>query len=291
MTDFKKYLGEFALEAESKLEEALSYDKLGGRSPMTEAMRYAVLGGGKRIRAFLTMEFCRMLSGNTHTAWNYACAMEMAHAYSLIHDDLPCMDNDDMRRGRPSCHKAFGETVALLAGDALLTYAFRTAVAEGEDADALAVKILSDGAGCAGMCRGQELDLATGCESYESLVQLHDLKTGALIRCASLLGCVAALGHSDTELFDKVTEYALSLGLAFQIEDDLLDVCGDQATLGKPVGSDDKNGKKTVLSFMTFEEARAEIGRLSRKAANVFADFDNSEAVCALPLYLENRNM
>ena len=255
---------------------------------MSEAMAYSLLGGGKRIRAFLTVEFCKMFGGSAEDAEAYACAAEMVHAYSLIHDDLPCMDNDDMRRGKPSCHKAYGETVALLAGDALLTYAFET-VASGQNNVGEAVKTLAYCAGAQGMCRGQEIDLALECSDYDSLVELHSLKTGALINAAATLGYLASGAEIHEDTLAKIKKYSLNVGLAFQIIDDLLDVRSTSAELGKPVGSDDKNGKKTVLSYMSESDADVIAESLSNEAAKVFADMDNSDMICNLPLYLLKR--
>ena len=255
---------------------------------MAEAMAYSLLGGGKRIRAFLAIEFCKMFGGSAEDAEAYSCAVEMVHAYSLIHDDLPCMDNDDMRRGKPSCHKAYGETVALLAGDALLTYAFETA-ASGKNNPAEAVKTLAYCAGAQGMCRGQEIDLALECESYDQLVTLHSLKTGALINAAATLGYLASGVEVNSETLEKIKKYSLNVGLAFQIIDDLLDVRSTSAELGKPVGSDDKNGKKTVLSYMSEDEADKMAEKLSIEASEVFSDVNGSDIICKLPIYLLKR--
>lgn len=275
---------------ENTLDVLLCENTLNGRD-MAKAMRYATLGGGKRIRAFLAIEFCRLFGGVENDCAYYASAIEMVHAYSLVHDDLPCMDNDDIRRGRPSCHKAFGESVALLSGDALLTYAFEVCASAPLSAEknALAVKTLAKCAGAAGMCGGQELDLLLDCPSYESLKKLHYLKTGELIRAAATLGYIASPCEYDSKVAEKISEYALSLGLAFQIEDDLLDVRSTTEELGKPVGSDEKNGKKTVLSYMTVEEADAEAKRLSEYAASLFADIDSCGAVSGLPTFLLTR--
>ncbi len=276
---------------EHELDRRLDRQLLGGGN-MAEAMRYAVLGGGKRIRAFLTNEFCIMFGGRREDAAAYASAVEMIHAYSLIHDDMPCMDNDDMRRGKPSCHKAFGESTALLAGDALLTYAFETAVLDFTNNDRMnryAIYELSHGSGAAGMCLGQELDLRSDCSSLEALKYLHNRKTGALIKTASMIGYYAAVDHPETAVRDKIYSYSMAIGLAFQIVDDLLDVKSSSEVLGKPVGSDEKNGKKTILSFMTVEEAEKEAERLSSYAAGIFADMENSEYICALPEYLCKR--
>ncbi len=255
---------------------------------MCEAMSYSVLGGGKRIRAFLTLEFCKMFGGEASDAEAYACAVEMVHAYSLIHDDMPCMDNDDMRRGKPSCHKAFGETIALLAGDALLTYAFETA-ADGKNNAINAVSVLAKSAGALGMCRGQELDLLCECHNYNELENLHNLKTGALINAAATLGYLASGAEITEDNLNKIKNYALSVGLAFQIIDDLLDVRSTAEELGKPIGSDTKNGKKTVLSYMSEEQADKIAMELSIAARKVFESMENSDVVCKLPLYLLSR--
>lgn len=291
MADIEKRLSEDAAFIEKELDRRLSPELLGG-GIMADAMRYAVLGGGKRIRAFLTIEFCRMFGGKPEDAASYASAIEMVHAYSLIHDDMPCMDNDDMRRGKPSCHKKFGEDVALLAGDALLTYAFENAVLDYSSTDRInryAVYELAHGAGAVGMCGGQELDLRLTCPDYEFLKNMHNLKTGALIRTAAMLGYYAAVPGPDSFMRDKISAYSNAVGLAFQIVDDLLDVRSTDEVLGKPVGSDAKNGKKTVLTFMTEDEADAEALRLSEYAAGIFSNMPGSEIICELPMYLYGR--
>lgn len=291
MTDIVQKLKENAEFIEKELDTRLNPELL-GNGKMAEAMRYAVLGGGKRIRAFLTIEFCKLFGGTASDAASYASSIEMIHAYSLIHDDMPCMDNDDFRRGKPSTHKAFGEDIALLAGDSLLTYAFENAVLDFSTSDRInryALYELSHCAGAIGMCGGQEIDLLEKCSSYNELIHLHNLKTGALIKCASMLGYFAACKKPESSICDKIESYALSVGLAFQIIDDLLDVRSTMEELGKPIGSDAKNGKKTVLSFMTYEEAFGEAERLSKSAASVFADFENSDVICSLPMYLLNR--
>ena len=291
MTDMEKLLRENAEYVEGELDRRLSPELL-GNGAMADAMRYATLGGGKRIRAFLTIEFCRMFGGKREDAAAYACAIEMIHAYSLIHDDLPCMDNADMRRGKPACHVQFGEETALLAGDSLLTYAFENAVLDYSSSDRMnryAVYELAHGAGALGMCGGQELDLELSCPDYEELKRMHSLKTGALIRTASLLGYYAAVPCPESDVRDKICSYATALGLAFQITDDLLDARSTQDVLGKPCGSDARNGKKTVLSFMTEQEAEREALRLSHYAADVFAEVPRSEILCDLPLYLCGR--
>lgn len=284
-SDIINRLNEVAAFTEAALEKRIAKVRV---DRMGEAMAYGVLGGGKRIRAFLTVEFCKLFGGTAEDAEAYASAVEMVHAYSLVHDDLPCMDNDDMRRGKPSCHKAFGETIALLAGDALLTYAFETA-SEGKNNPCKAVNTLAIGAGALGMCRGQEIDLSCDCNNYNELENLHNLKTGALINTAATLGYLASGSEVTDEILKKIEKYALSVGLAFQIIDDLLDVRSTEEELGKPIGSDSKNGKKTVLSYMSEEDADKKARQLSEMAASVFADMENSEIICKLPMFLLER--
>ena len=253
-----------------------------------KAMKYTLMLPGKRLRPIMCLETVRMLNGDIEKALPTACAIEMLHVQSLIHDDLPCMDNDDMRRGKPSCHKAFGETIALLAGDALLTYAFETA-ADGKNNAINAVSVLAKSAGALGMCRGQELDLLCECHNYNELENLHNLKTGALINAAATLGYLASGAEITEDNMNKIKNYALSVGLAFQIIDDLLDVRSTAEELGKPIGSDTKNGKKTVLSYMSEEQADKIAMELSIAASKVFESMENSDVVCKLPLYLLSR--
>ena len=291
MLPIETALHESAALAEAELERQLSPAHCGD-TILAEAMRYASLGGGKRIRAFLTIHFCRMLGGRDEAALPFAAAIEMVHAYSLVHDDLPCMDNDDMRRGKPSAHKAFGEANALLAGDALLTHAFGAAAENkcvSPRAAMRAVRELSLGAGALGMAGGQYYDLSDDCPSLSALRELQRMKTGALIRTAALLGCYAACEAPSSHVLAAAEEYADKLGFAFQIEDDLLDVTGDAAVLGKPIGSDARNGKKTVLSFLSPEEAAALAARCTREAQQALAPFPGSESLSALAEFLLGR--
>ena len=242
-----------------------------------EMMAYSLKNGGKRIRPVLTLEFCRLCGTSPDKALPFACALEYIHTYSLIHDDLPCMDNDDMRRGQPSSHKKFGEANALLAGDALLTRAFGIlACAELPPAFIVrAVDALADAAGALGMIGGQYLDLEGEKKTLtvEELRRIDELKTGALIKCACLLGCIAA--DADIDKIDAAEAYAENLGVAFQIVDDILDVTADAATLGKPVGSDAKNGKNTYVSLLGLDGAAAEAEKytsLALEALEVFGD-------------------
>ena len=199
-----------------------------------ESMRYSVLAGGKRIRPVLTLEFARLGGIDWHLALPYACALELVHNYSLIHDDLPCMDNDDLRRGKPTNHKVFGETMAILAGDALQPEAFGLIASAQLSAESRidAVQVLAKAAGADGMVGGQVLDTVCRVDTEEALTLLHRLKTGAMIAGAAELGCVAA--EMSAEKRAQAVEFAAQLGLAFQIRDDMLDVVGDEQVLGKP---------------------------------------------------------
>ena len=256
--------------------------------------RYSLFAGGKRIRPFLTIEFCRLFGGEDEAALPFACAVEMIHTYSLIHDDLPCMDDDEMRRGKPTNHRVFGEATALLAGDALLTGAFEAAAsntAAGAEISAKAVAYLANCAGRYGMIGGQIMDLA-GEErklSLDELLKLHSLKTGALINAACVLGALAA-GVSFTDpCMNDVVNYAESIGLAFQIVDDILDRTGDSKLLGKNVGSDEANQKTTLLSFYTVEEARFYAEKLTRDAILALKKYPDSDALCSLAEWLASR--
>ena len=231
---------------------------------LQEAMRYSLLGGGKRIRPILAMKFCEACGGAGEEALEFGCGVEMLHTYSLIHDDLPCMDNDDLRRGCPTNHKVYGECVATLAGDALQAAAFQTILAtagswrgEGRFAPAEAAAVLAAAAGEQGMCGGQYDDtLGDGKPHTEAeLIAIHDRKTGALLRAACLMGVIAASGHREVDgsCLDAAREYATKLGLAFQIRDDMLDVTATEEALGKPIGSDAANSKTTYVTLLGLE--------------------------------------
>ncbi|MBQ6796904.1 MAG: polyprenyl synthetase family protein [Clostridia bacterium] len=234
-----------------------------------DAMRYSLLDAGKRVRPVFTLSFCEALGGDAESALDFACAVEMVHTYSLIHDDLPCMDDDDMRRGKPSCHKVYGEAVALLAGDALLTLAFGT-IAQcktvSTDKIAAAAAELARLSGAAGMVGGQVIDLDSEGKSVpiETLRVLDAGKTCALIEAACVLGCICA--DADEAALSAARKYASGVGMAFQIVDDILDVTGDEAILGKPVESDAGNNKSTYVSLMGIEGASAEARRYTQEA-------------------------
>ena len=262
---------EYSALIENKLNEYLPQEDL-MQADLINAMRYSLLGGGKRIRPILVLEFCRICGGDEKAALPFACAIEMIHTYSLIHDDLPCMDNDDMRRGRSSNHKVFGEDTALLAGDALLTMAFETMLsanaiqAIGAERAAKAAGIIAHAAGAHGMVGGQVIDLLSEGKSISmaTLKMMDEYKTGALVVAAAKMGCV--LAGADAKQLEAAESYAKSIGLAFQIVDDILDVTSDTETLGKPVGSDNENDKSTYVSFMGLDDAKKAVDSLTAAA-------------------------
>lgn len=284
-------LSELRAAAQS-VEESLNkyFEKSHGE--LADAMKYSLLGGGKRIRAYLTLTFARMFGADDEKAMPFACALEAVQAYSLVHDDLPAMDNDDFRRGKPSCHKKYGEACALLAGDSLLTLAFEFCASNTHVSDRsvrLAVSSLAHLAGYLGMCGGQQIDLSDSVSSYEELCHLHSLKTAALIKAACLLGVYAATDTPDSEVLRAVGEYAEGIGLAFQIHDDILDVVGDSETLGKPVGSDVANDKKTVVSYMSLDEAKRREHEATCRATDALSALPNSESAKAFAEWLMQR--
>ncbi len=264
-------------------------------SSLQDAELYSLLAGGKRIRPFLLLKACTILGGSEEDALPLALAMEMVHTYSLIHDDLPSMDNDDLRRGKPTCHKKYGESTALLAGDALLTRAFET-VASAECLSAekrvSAIQILASAAGDQGMLAGQIMDIRAEkvTPSEETLLKLHAHKTGTLIRGACMLGAVAAgvLPNSGDSRLKSLSLYADRIGLAFQVIDDILDRTGDEASLGKTVDSDRAQGKTTFLSFMSIENAERYAVILTEQAVEAISDLDDG-TLTALAYYLCNR--
>lgn len=245
-----------------------------------KAMSYSLLSGGKRIRPFIVIETFKLFSKSDDLSpvMPFACALEMIHTYSLIHDDLPAMDNDDYRRGKLTNHKVFGEAKALLAGDSLLTYAFDVAAENDFVSDKsirLAIKCLAKCAGYEGMAGGQMIDLdsSDNISSYEELKRMHALKTGNLIKCACLLGYYAYCDRPDKKVELDLTDFAISLGIAFQLRDDILDKISDKETFGKPIGSDEKNSKITSLSFLSVEEVQKEVNFYTEKAISYISKY------------------
>ncbi len=254
-----------------------------------EAMRYSLLAGGKRIRPVLVQAFCEICGDNGAKALPFAAAVEMVHTYSLIHDDLPCMDNDDFRRGKPTNHKVYGEATAVLAGDALLTAAFAQLASAQLPAERIvkAVAVLSKCAGELGMVGGQILDMAAEervC-TQEEVLAIQSRKTGALIAAACQLGVIAAGGSDEQQKAAEV--YAHRLGLAFQIRDDMLDVIGELKQLGKATGMD--GNKNTFVRLYGLEKCEALVAEYTRQAVDALDVFKNAEFLTDLANKLSNR--
>lgn len=263
----------------------------GTAASLYDAIRYSLLSGGKRIRATLVLETCRMLGGAVEAALPFACAVEMVHAYSLIHDDLPCMDDDDMRRGKPSCHKAFDYATALLAGDGLLNLAFETMTSSVDPNGMKTAAYISKMSGVHGMIGGQTIDVCkNGCLSdLQELRNMVGMKTGALIKASCAGGCIFA--GADSEVIACAERYAEYVGLAFQIRDDLLDAIGDEKLLGKKVGSDSKLCKTTFYTELGREECERRIRQLSDAALEECRRFSESEFIMQLTGWLAGRNI
>lgn len=273
---------------EGYLQQCFLYDA--PQKELFEAMRYSLLSGGKRLRPVLTLSFCELCGGRAEDALPFAAAVDMVHTYSLIHDDLPCMDNDDFRRGKPTSHKVYGEAKAVLAGDALLTAAFSQLASAKLSPERIvkAVAVLSSCAGELGMVGGQVLDMdAEQRECTEEDVRaIQSRKTGALICAACLLGVIAA-GGSETQ--EKAAErYAESLGLAFQIQDDILDVIGDAQKLGKATGVDEK--KNTFVRIYGVEACKEMVQAETNKAISALELFENAMFQTNLAMSMANRD-
>ena len=252
---------------------------------LAEAMRYSLLAGGKRIRPMLVLEFCRVSGGDIRLALPVACAVEMLHTYSLIHDDLPCMDNDDLRRGRPTNHKVFGECTAVLAGDTLQAEAFGTILRSdlAPERKAHCAEILADAVGLDGMCGGQFLDMSWEGKrlNEQELTEINSRKTGALLTAACQMG-VAAAGGSD-RLLEAAGQFGSAIGLAFQLRDDVLDVVSTAEVLGKPIGSDAQESKNTYMALLGQAGCETMIERLTAAAKSALAGvFADSDFLCAL---------
>lgn len=254
---------------------------------LSEAFSYSLDAGGKRIRPVLVYEFCRACGGNIDDATPAALAIEMIHTFSLIHDDLPCMDDDDMRRGRPSCHKAYGEATALLAGDALTINAFNVLASSNLDAQKVkqTVKVLSE---CSyKMTGGQVVDIDGDIQDTETLLKMYSYKTSQLIIASCLMGCIVA--GADDKLKSAAYDYAYNLGLAFQIIDDILDVTSDKETLGKPIGSDEKQNKNTMVTLVGLDKAREMAKMYSDMSMESLDCFSDNRFITALTNILLGR--
>ena len=262
------------------------------QQPLFEAMEYSLLAGGKRLRPIFALDFCRMCGGDWKNAAPFAAAIEMIHTYSLIHDDLPCMDNDDFRRGRPTNHKVFGEGMAVLAGDALLTDAFlvaSTAKIPNPVDMGKAIGMMAEGAGSLGMVGGQVLDIMS--EERElterEVLDIQSRKTGCLIHIACCLGVIA--GGGSAEQLEAAGKFAANLGLAFQIRDDMLDVIGTQEEMGKGVGTDET--KNTFVRLHGLEKCEELVQKYTQAAIDALDAFENTEFMVALAKSLTDRRV
>ena len=259
---------------------------------LADAMEYSVENGGKRVRPILTLEFCRLCGGNMADALPFACAMELIHTYSLVHDDLPSLDDDEFRRGNESTWKKFGEAFGVLSGDALLNYAFQIAADAGvsDHTTVKCIRALANYSGLYGMLGGQALDILNENNevTLEQLCEIHRLKTGALIRCACELGCAAA--DASSEQYEAAKNYAENLGIAFQIVDDILDVVGDPEKLGKEVGQDEANQKTTFVTLLGVDGAKKLAEEYTGKALAALDGFEKTVYAREATQYLLSRD-
>lgn len=247
---------------------------------LADSMVYSLMAGGKRVRPMLVLDFARLCGGSEEAAMPFACAIEMIHTYSLIHDDLPCMDNDDLRRGKPTNHKVYGEATALLAGSGLLTLAFSTVLSEravalnGYEKCVRAGRLIAELSGLNGMLGGQMIDLESEGKSVDidHLKKMDNKKTGALMIASALLGCISAGATKEQE--DAAARYAGNIGLAFQIVDDMLDITSTTEELGKPVGSDNENDKSTYPALLGLEKCRELSRSLTEEAVKALDAFE-----------------
>lgn len=254
---------------------------------LVDSVAYSLGLPGKRVRPSLTLAFCELCEGDVNAALPFACAVEMIHTYSLIHDDLPCMDDDDFRRGRPSNHKVYGEAVALLAGDALQSMAYAAMLSDdavaavGADRAARAAHVLSVKSGLLGMVGGQTIDLSNEGKAPDiaAIRAMDEKKTAHLIEAACMMGCICA--GADEKMIDAACRYARCVGVAFQIVDDILDVTSTAEELGKPIGSDEGNEKSTYVALLGIDECRRLVDELTAEAISALSAFDGDTSALA----------
>jgi geranylgeranyl diphosphate synthase type II len=294
MFDLNAYLVEKIEGINAALESILKTS--GPCDRLLEAMAYSLMAGGKRFRSVLCIAAAEAVGGDQQDVLPAACALEMVHTYSLIHDDLPAMDDDDLRRGQPTCHKAYDEATAILAGDALLTLAFQTLSSVAANSDQQAAKwlrviqLISHAAGYSGMIQGQMLDIgAEGKQlTLNELQSMHRLKTGALIEVSLI--CGAELADVNSSQLNLLESYAQNIGLAFQVTDDILNIEGDPAIMGKAVGTDERRQKSTYPSLLGLEESKTFAGKLIDDALHALGSFDQkAEPLRAIATYIIDR--
>ena len=291
--EYQERLRQYKKQIEEGISNYLVY-KSCKQQAVIDAMMYSTLGGGKRIRPLLLLEFCRLAGGRIEDAMPFAVAAEFLHTYSLVHDDMPCMDNDDLRRGKATNHRVFGEGLALLAGDGLMNLAYETMLNPANTPNLPAERVLratyeiAYHVGIHGMIGGQTMDMADEYDrTLDDLKEIHALKTGALLVCTARAGVILG-GGSEAQLA-AAEAYAQKFGLAFQIRDDLLDIIGDVKSLGKSIGRDMDAGKKTYIDFMSAEQCRREIERLTNEAIEDLSIFDDSSFLGELTAQLAKR--
>ena len=294
--NFNQKMNNKIIEAEEVIKEFLPKEE-GLQKIICEAMNYSVLGGGKRLRPIMMKATFDLFGGKGEVVKPFMAAMEMIHTYSLVHDDLPAMDNDDLRRGRATTHIQYNEGLAILAGDGLLNYAFETAIkAFDYDTDAKivakALKVLATKAGIYGMIGGQTVDIEAESGNQvmneETLMFIHKNKTAALIESSMMIGAI--LADASEEEISAVEKIAYNIGVAFQIQDDILDVIGSEEVLGKPIGSDVKNEKLTYVSLKGLETAKEEVAKLSKEAITSIQKYEkDDDFLSRLATYLIDR--
>lgn len=296
MIPFNERLKNFSLEFNSYLTTLFNYPQ-GTEHQVSEAMYYSLINGGKRLRPFLVCQTAKLFNVPETISFPVAASLEMLHTYSLIHDDLPAMDNDDFRRGKPTCHKQFDEATAILAGDGLLTYSFEILSSAPGISDKTKIKLielLSKRAGAFnGMIAGQMLDLQTDktpeLSNEQVIKHIEEMKTGCLIAYACQAGAI--LGNASNEEYNIITDYARKIGIAFQISDDILDVIGDSKLMGKTLGKDEKQGKLTFVSLYGLDKAKSIAEELISDAKKIISIFDNDTTdLHDLADFIINRN-
>ena len=294
MFDLRIYIEQKSLQINEALEKI--FQRFHSNETLIAAMQYSLMAGGKRIRPVLCLGAAEAVGGNPADALPAACALEMIHTYSLIHDDLPAMDNDSLRRGKPTCHIAFDEATAILAGDALLTLAFEVLASAASENEGFAVKwlkviqIIAVAAGCRGMIQGQMLDMASegGNRSAAELESMHTLKTGALIEAS--LHCGALIADAGIQETLMLKNFARSIGLAFQVTDDLLNVEGNPELMGKAIGTDRQHDKSTYPAVLGLDASKKFARQLVRNALQALENFDKkAEPLRALAIYIIER--
>ena len=294
MFDLRIYIEQKSLQINEALEKI--FQRFHSNETLIAAMQYSLMAGGKRIRPVLCLGAAEAVGGKPEDALPAACALELIHTYSLIHDDLPAMDNDSLRRGKPTCHIAFDEATAILAGDALLTLAFEVLASAASENEGFAVKwlkviqIIAVAAGCRGMIQGQMLDMASegGNRSAAELESMHTLKTGALIEAS--LHCGALIADAGIQETLMLKNFARSIGLAFQVTDDLLNVEGNPELMGKAIGTDRQHDKSTYPAVLGLDASKKFARQLVRNALQALENFDKkAEPLRALAIYIIER--